>query len=104
IVGVGVYIWNAAESAQLVALLKRVRPELIVVIGGPEVSYELDEQSIVRDADFVITGEGDLACGELCAKLLNGKRPLQKIIAAELPTFSSVHSELSTQDSGLRLP
>src|SRR5438045_754264 len=40
IVGVGVYIWNAEQSLRLVAELKRVRPELIVIVGGPEVSYE----------------------------------------------------------------
>src|SRR5439155_133960 len=85
IVGVGVYIWNAAESARLVADLKRVRPDIIIVLGGPEVSYETEQQQICRDADFVITGEGDVAFGELCAKLLRGQRPLQKIIAAELP-------------------
>src|SRR5439155_24152473 len=70
IVGVGVYIWNAAESARLVADLKRVRPDITIVLGGPEVSYETKEQQICRDADFVITGEADIAFGELCNKLL----------------------------------
>src|SRR5262245_606722 len=46
IVGLGVYIWNATQSAQLVADLKRLRPDLIVIIGGPEVSYETDQQQI----------------------------------------------------------
>ncbi len=88
IVGVGVYIWNAAESARLVADLKRVAPQTIVILGGPEVSYETEQQPVVRDADFVITGEGDVAFAELCGKLLRGTRPLQKIIAAELPEFA----------------
>src|SRR5439155_24331363 len=88
IVGVGVYIWNAAESARLIADLKRLRPDIVVVLGGPEVSYETEQQQICRDADYVITGEADVAFGEFCAKLLRGTRPLQKIIAAELPQFS----------------
>ena len=105
IVGVGVYIWNAAESLAVVADLKRVRPDVIVVLGGPEVSYETEQQEIVRLADFVITGEGDLAFGELCAKLLNGTRPLQKIIPAELPEFArSSHSVPSPPSSVLTLP
>jgi radical SAM superfamily enzyme YgiQ (UPF0313 family) len=87
IVGIGVYIWNAEEAARVVAELKRLRPEVIIVLGGPEVSYETNRQQIVSDADYVITGEGDLAFGELCEKLLSGRRPLQKIIAAELPEF-----------------
>ncbi|HXE53149.1 MAG TPA: hypothetical protein VN541_09045, partial [Tepidisphaeraceae bacterium] len=32
IVAVGVYIWNAEQSLRLVADLKRVRPDLIVVL------------------------------------------------------------------------
>lgn len=70
IVGVGVYIWNIAAATQLVADLKRVQPELIVVIGGPEVSYETDTQAIVADADYVIAGEADLAFPALCRRLL----------------------------------
>src|SRR5215471_4054223 len=42
IVGVGVYIWNVDQAARLVADLKRMRPDIIVVLGGPEVSFEAD--------------------------------------------------------------
>lgn len=87
IVGVGVYIWNAQESLRLVADLKRIRPDVLVVLGGPEVSYETDQQEIAALADYVITGEADLAFGELCEKLLNGQRPLMTVIPAELPEF-----------------
>ncbi len=72
IVGIGVYVWNAAESAQVVADLKRLRSGLIVIIGGPEVSYEVEQQQICRDADYVITGEGDLMFAEVCEGILNG--------------------------------
>ena len=88
IVGVGVYIWNVAQATQLVSDLKRVRPDITIVLGGPEVSYETEQQEICRTADFVVTGEADLAFAELCGQLLNGRRPLMKVIAAELPEFS----------------
>ena len=55
IVGIGVYIWNAAQSAELVANLKRLRPNLTVIVGGPEVSYEVEQQPICHEADYVIT-------------------------------------------------
>src|SRR5205823_2854240 len=55
VVGLGVYIWNVAETAEVVALLKRIRPELIVILGGPEVSHETEQQEIVALADHVIT-------------------------------------------------
>ncbi len=85
LVGIGVYIWNVAPATQLVADLKRIRPDLVVVLGGPEVSYETAEQEIVRLADYVITGEGDLAFAELCRQL-----PAQKIIPAPLPAFDKL--------------
>jgi radical SAM superfamily enzyme YgiQ (UPF0313 family) len=87
IVGIGVYIWNATQSLQVMADLKRLRPDLTVILGGPEVSYESDQQEIVRLADYVITGEGDLAFAELCLQLLANDRPPSKIIAAPLPDF-----------------
>ena len=46
IVGFGVYIWNVTETTEVIASLKRLRPEIVVAIGGPEVSYELDQQKI----------------------------------------------------------
>jgi radical SAM superfamily enzyme YgiQ (UPF0313 family) len=88
IVGVGVYIWNVEPATRLVADLKRVRPDVQVVLGGPEVSHETDGQEVVRHADYVVTGEADLAFAELCEKLLSGRRPLSKVIAAEPPEFS----------------
>ena len=44
IVGIGVYIWNVSVATQVVAMMKRVAPEVIVVLGGPEVSHETDQQ------------------------------------------------------------
>src|ERR1700685_895471 len=42
ILGLGVYIWNVTPTTELVATLKRLRPELVIIVGGPEVSYECD--------------------------------------------------------------
>ena len=90
IVGFGVYIWNVAETAQVVALLKTVRPELIIVLGGPEISHEWREQSIVEWADYVITGPADFAFAQLCRRLLNDDPPAGKIIAAEPPPLDQL--------------
>ena len=90
IVGVGVAVWNATQSAQLVADLKRLRPELIVVLGGPEVSHETDQQPICQQADFIITGEADLAFPELCRQLRAGLRPPTKIFAAPPPDLAKL--------------
>jgi radical SAM superfamily enzyme YgiQ (UPF0313 family) len=90
IVGIGVYIWNVDAATRLVADLKRARPQVTVVIGGPEVSYEVDQQEIVRLADYVVTGEGDLAFAALCHDILNGRAPDRKVIEAPLPVLDQV--------------
>jgi radical SAM superfamily enzyme YgiQ (UPF0313 family) len=90
IVGLGVYIWNVGPTLQLVADLKRLRPDLVIILGGPEVSFETDQQEVVRLADYVITGEGDLAFAGLCEKLLADERPAEKVIAAPLPCFDQL--------------
>jgi len=90
IVGIGVYIWNVDQATRLVADLKRVRPELIVILGGPEVSYETDQQEIVRLADYTICGEADLDFPELCRQLLAGNPPATKVLSAGLPRFEQL--------------
>ena len=70
IIGLGIYIWNVAPATEVVATLKRVRPDITIILGGPEVSYETESQPIVQLADYVITGEADLAFAEVCRQLL----------------------------------
>jgi radical SAM superfamily enzyme YgiQ (UPF0313 family) len=88
ILGLGIYIWNATETRELVQILKRIRPGLIIILGGPEVSYETEEQTIVHFADYVITGEADLKFAEVCRAILAGDPPAKKIIAADLPDLA----------------
>jgi len=79
ILGLGVYIWNVEESTKLVAMLKRVAPEVVIVLGGPEVSHEPEQQAIVQAADYLVTGWGEVTFPALCASILNGPQPLMKI-------------------------
>ncbi|MEZ5964533.1 MAG: DUF4080 domain-containing protein [Planctomycetota bacterium] len=85
IVGFGVYIWNVARLTEVVRTLRKVAPEVIVVLGGPEVSHETEGQAIVAAADYVVRGEGDLAFAELCRSLLCGQRPPVGVIDAPQP-------------------
>jgi radical SAM superfamily enzyme YgiQ (UPF0313 family) len=80
IVGLGVYIWNVEETTRVVGLLKTVAPEVTVVVGGPEVSHEVEAQPVCRAADYVVTGWGDVTFAGLARQVLRGPRP-----PAELP-------------------
>ena len=106
IIGLGVYIWNVVETTQLVRLLKSLRPDIKIVLGGPEVSFEVDSQEICRLADHVITGWGDVTFPNLCRALLDGPRPLMKVIAGEQPaleTLAMPYGEYTDEDIARRL-
>ncbi|MBI2294481.1 MAG: DUF4080 domain-containing protein [Betaproteobacteria bacterium] len=90
IVGFGVYIWNVDETTRVVAQLKRVAPEVTVVVGGPEVSYEVEEQRVCALADHVVTGWGDVTFPGLCRDILAGNPPAGKVIAGEQPDLSQI--------------
>ncbi len=89
IIALGVYIWNITLATELVSLLKRIRPEVIIVLGGPEVSHETVGQPIVALADCTITGEADLAFASTCRDLLAG-RDVPSIVSAPLPHFQQL--------------
>lgn len=90
IIGFGVYIWNTEETTKIVAMLKRVAPDVVIVLGGPEVSYEPGEQSIVQQADYLVTGWGDVTFPQLCRQILRGPKPLMKIHAGVQPPLADI--------------
>lgn len=96
IIGLGVYIWNADESLELVSLIKKVSPETIVVLGGPEVSHESEKNKICQIADFTIKGEADFLFYEFCKNYLNDNNlPETKFISGPLPDIKSIKSPYS---------
>ena len=106
VIGLGVYIWNVLESTQVVRLLKTLRPDIKIILGGPEVSFETDSQEICCLADHVITGWGDVSFPKLCRALLDGPKPLMKVIAGEQPPLADLalpYPEYSDEDLAKRL-
>ena len=56
-----VYIWNVEETKKTIRLLKLIHPEVLIAVGGPEVSYESrDFMEEMVEVDFLLRGEGDL--------------------------------------------
>lgn len=54
------YIWNSGMTRQLIELVKQVLPEVVVIVGGPEVSYETETFIKENQAvDYVVMGEGE---------------------------------------------
>lgn len=74
IIGISVYIWNALETAQLIEILKKVSPDTVIVLGGPEAAYTPHRVDFSH-ANYIISGEGEVAFYELCKEILFPVRP-----------------------------
>jgi radical SAM superfamily enzyme YgiQ (UPF0313 family) len=70
VIGLGVYVWNAELSLDVARILKKLRPSVCLVVGGPEVSHEIDGQALCALADHVVKGEGEDAFRNVCERLL----------------------------------
>ncbi|MGX1900082.1 B12-binding domain-containing radical SAM protein [Thermolongibacillus altinsuensis] len=74
IIGFSCYIWNIEETIKIVKMLKKIRPDLIVVVGGPEVSYDVKEwMENVPEFDFIVIGEGEETFKQLLFALQKGQ-------------------------------
>jgi radical SAM superfamily enzyme YgiQ (UPF0313 family) len=73
VLGFSVYIWNRRETFALIERLKRRRPELVIVVGGPEVSFEAGPPT--PWIDYVIGGEGELKWVQCLEHIAAGRAP-----------------------------
>ncbi len=89
IIGIGVYIWNALEVQELIHIIKKVSPEITIILGGPEVTYTPFRVSF-DDSDFIIQGEGDEAFYRLCTSIIEKNPPKEKIVKMTLPKLKEL--------------
>lgn len=79
VVGFSCYIWNIQETIHVISLLKKVLPNVKVVLGGPEVTYDVDEWlDHIPSADYFVIGEGEATFKQLLA-YMDGKEELKNI-------------------------
>jgi len=70
VVAFSIYIWNVEETAIVIEMLKQVMPNVTIVIGGPEVSYDIRMwMQRLQNVDFIVFGEGEATFLELLQAL-----------------------------------
>ncbi len=65
ILGFSCYIWNIEIVKKLIVLINKVLPETIIILGGPEVSYNSKALFSEIPCDYIISGEGEQTFCEL---------------------------------------
>lgn len=60
VLGFSCYIWNIEETIKVIQMLKKIKPEMKIVLGGPEVSYDVEYwMNRIPEVDFIVIGEGE---------------------------------------------
>jgi len=90
IIAFSIYIWNVSETAAVIALLKQVSPQTIIVAGGPEVSFADDLPDLATQVDYIITGPGEISFRQLCEDLLANKPVASNIIAGKAASLDEL--------------
>jgi Fe-S oxidoreductase len=67
------YIWNIDYILDLCHMLKEAKPDLVIILGGPEVTYDVEHFLSFTDIDFIISGEGEEAFPLLLEAIENHK-------------------------------
>ncbi len=95
IVAIGCTIWNIELATQVAALFKAIRPEIKIILGGPEISYETEVQEISHYADHIICGEGEIEFPKLCRAIFHHEDSKNTKILEQLnPPSSSLRSKI----------
>lgn len=81
VVAFSCYIWNIRETLEVIALLKKVRPDLPIILGGPEVSYDTYEWMHKQPSlDFIVMGEGEETFLELLREMQTEAPDYSKVL------------------------
>ena len=96
VIGLSVYIWNSAMVRRILPLLKQRCDNALLLLGGPEVSYDpeswLDE---FPGIDCIIAGPGETAFRKL---LEHGPANGEKIMHAPNPPFGEMPAPYADVD------
>nr|WP_106779626.1 B12-binding domain-containing radical SAM protein [Lysinibacillus timonensis] len=80
VVGFSCYIWNIEETIRVIKMLKTVSPHTKIILGGPEVSYDVHHwlRRLENEVDFIVMGEGEFSFKQLL-KFLDGQIEIDEV-------------------------
>lgn len=74
VIGFSCYIWNIEETIKVISMIKKINPSIQIVVGGPEVTYDVMEwMKKVPQFDFIVIGEGEQTFKKLLQQLDSDK-------------------------------
>ncbi len=107
-VGLSLAVWNRPLALEIADRLKKLRPDLVILIGGPEATADQEKLTRHPALDLVLPGEGEQLLTEILTGFFDGRsidelssdiRPLAIDDLALLPS-PWLDGTLSPQQSG----
>lgn len=96
LLAVSVYIWNASHVKKIIKNIKSALPEIKILLGGPEVSYNSGEWLLhFSEIDYIITSGGETAFRNL---VMSGPDTGRGIISGCNPHFSLIKFPYTDED------
>jgi anaerobic magnesium-protoporphyrin IX monomethyl ester cyclase len=79
VVGFSCYIWNIEETIPIIQMLRKTNPQLKIVLGGPEVTYDTRHwMERLPEVDVIVVGEGEKTFKHLLQEM-NGQNRLELV-------------------------
>ncbi|AOM83436.1 B12-binding domain-containing radical SAM protein [Salisediminibacterium beveridgei] len=80
VIGFSCYIWNIEKTLAVVSMLKKVLPDTVLILGGPEVSFDADYWMKKHpQVDMIIRGEGEIPFKEVLQEIDHGTADFSRI-------------------------
>jgi radical SAM superfamily enzyme YgiQ (UPF0313 family) len=103
-VGCTCYLWNIERTLWVIHELKRHRPDLVVVLGGPEITADNAWALNTPDYDFAVIGEGEQTFAQLLLGLLDDNVSPVPIAGLYVPPSGPGHRFDTSRLPALRSP
>ena len=76
VLGISLYIWNREAARRLIRRVKALRPDVTVVVGGPEATHSAEATLKEMPVDYLLRGAGEESLPALLQALESNASPL----------------------------
>lgn len=100
VLGFSCYIWNIEETLNVINLFRKISPHTKIIIGGPEVSYDVPYWlERLENVDFIVVGEGEETFVQLL-RAFDNQIPIKEVngIAYQSETKPVIHPQTNKLD------
>lgn len=80
VIGLSCYIWNYEYMKKISGSLRRILPDTVIFLGGPQVSYHCEQALEECHANYCVSGEGELLVMNLLQDIAAGNPPKQAVL------------------------